>query len=110
MNVGVATGIPASIAGIPVAQASGSDIDRTHADTAAQRSAISAELHAEKAAGIGETDGEDHAIDERDADGRTPWEFGPAKPAANPQAEEETAQRKSRDVTGESGGQLDLTG
>ena len=110
MNVGVATGIQASIAGIPVAQTSGSDIDRARTDTAAQQRANATDANAEKAAGIGETDGEDHQTDDRDADGRRPWEFGGSKKAAKPQAEDESGVRLSKDLTGESGGQLDLTG
>lgn len=109
MNVGVATGIPASIAGIPVAQTYGTDVDRTHSETAAQRRTEATDATAEKAAGIGEPDCEDHQVDDRDADGRRLWEFGPPK-LAKPQADEEAEERKSRDVTGESGGQLDLTG
>ena len=112
MNVGISTGIPASIAGIPVAQTSGSEIDRARADTAAQRRTTAAEVLAEKAAGIGETDGENHQTDDRDADGRRVWEFGDGKKVAKPAAEEEeeVIERHSRDVSGESGGQLDLTG
>ena len=110
MNVGVSTGIPASIAGIPIAQTSGSESDRIRADTSAQRSTAAAEDHAKRAEGIGAADGEDHQTDDRDADGRRPWEFGPAKTVAKPQAEEDVVERHSRDASGESGGQLDVTG
>lgn len=111
MNVGAATGLPASFAGIPVAQTSGSEVDRARTDSEAMRRANAADAEAEKAAGIGETDGENHQADERDADGRRPWEFGAARQHEKPGAEDEpTEQRQSRDVTGESGGELDLTG
>ncbi len=66
------------------------------------------EQKAEAAAGIGETDGEDHQTDERDADGRRPWEFPPKKRNS---AEDPAKQPpQSRDTTGESGNLLDLTG
>jgi hypothetical protein len=111
MNVGVVTGIPASFAGIPGAQAGSSDVDRAKTETAAQHRTTTSELHAEKAAGIGEADGQDHEIDDRDADGRLPWELGSGDAIAKPQtASPEIDERQSRDATGDSGGQLDLTG
>lgn len=110
MNVGVATGLPASFAGIPVAQTGGAEIDRTRTEAAALRRAEAADAQAEKAAGIGETDGEDHQTDDRDADGRRPWEFGPAPTAVSQNALEAEEPRQSKDLSGEAGGQLDLTG
>jgi hypothetical protein len=93
-----------------VAQSSSSDVDRTRGEAAALRRANAADAQAEKAAGIGETDGEDHETEERDADGRRLWEFGPGKPPVQAKQEESLEDRQSRDASGESGGQLDLTG
>ena len=112
MNLAAVIGIPASVAGTAMAQASGSDIDRAKADTAAQRRATTSEIHAEKAAGIGEADGEDHTINDRDADGRQAWDPGSgvtAQPSAAP-SEEDAESRQSRDPSGASGGELDITG
>ena len=113
MNFPVSTGLPANIAGIPVAQTSG-EVNRARADAAAQRRTGAAEAHAEKAAGIGEADGKDHQTDERDADGRRPWEIPRAHEVAIPPVDDafdqQAEKRQSRDATGESGGQLDLTG
>lgn len=112
MNLAAATGVPASAAGIALAQTSGSDIDRAKANTAAQQRSFSSEMLAEKAAGIGETDGEDHAIDDRDADGRQAWDpgSGAAAHSALRPSEPEPDARQGRDPTGDSGGELDITG
>lgn len=108
MNFGITSGLPASIAGIPVAQTGSSEVDRARSEAAAQRRAAATDAKAEQAAGIGETDGNDHEVSERDADGRRPWEFGPA--GRQQPADEQPTARQSRDLSGESGGQLDLTG
>jgi hypothetical protein len=65
---------------------------------------------AENAAGIGETDGEDHEAEERDADGRRLWEEpvnsdgSPQSPQADPDAP------RSKDASGQRGNLLDLSG
>lgn len=110
MNIGVVGGIPASIAGSPLAQTSGSDVDRTKTATAAQSRAHASAILADKAAGIGETDGKDHQTEDRDADGRRPWEFGPPAVGAELHAECDAAERQSRDASGASGSQLDVSG
>jgi len=120
MNVGISAGIPASIAGAPMAQISGSEVDRAKTETAAQRRAQTSEIKAEQAAGIGATDGEDHTISDRDADGRRMWEL-PARhaaPNANTDANTDTetseqaptTEHHSIDPTGDRGGLLDLSG
>lgn len=112
MNLTAATGIPASTAGISLAQASGSDIDRAKSNTAAQQRVTASELRAEKAAGIGETDGEDHTIDDRDADGRQAWDSGSGITALAPSGHEspEAEMRQGRDPSGNAGSELDITG
>ena len=104
MNLAATTGVPASIAGTAVAQSSGSDLDRAKSNTAAQQRTITSELHAETAAGVGETDGEDHTINDRDADGRQMWEFKSRESAGAAKS------RQSRDPSGKSGGELDISG
>lgn len=112
MNFGISSGLPASIAGIPIAQSGSGEIDRTRSETAAQRRAAATDAKAEQAAGIGETDGDNHETEERDADGRRPWEFGPAGRVSplEEAGDDHLTTRQSRDLSGNSGGQLDLTG
>ncbi len=102
----------ASGAATPLAQSKGSDVDRAEQETSAQERQFQHELKAEQAAGIGETDGEEHETEDRDADGRRPWELPPKK--GEPKAETDAASTDepmhSRDATGACGNQLDLTG
>ena len=83
-------------------------VERAGQDVGAQHRNAVYEKKAEAAAGIGETDGEDHQTDERDADGRRPWEFPPKK--QNSTDDPSKQQPQSRDTTGESGNLLDLSG
>jgi hypothetical protein len=104
-------GIFGSIATAPAAQR-GADAERAQHETTRQQGEVKNDAQAAKAAGIGETDGDEHGANERDADGRRPWEIGPRDKkkdtAADPTAA--PAPRQSKDVTGATGGQLDLTG
>jgi hypothetical protein len=110
MSVGP-LGFFGSIATSPATQRT-SDSDRVAQDASRKQGEIKNEAQAEKAARIGETDGDEHSTNERDADGRRPWEIG-----SRSKAQEETSQsdqlpplRQSKDVSGTSGTQLDLTG
>jgi hypothetical protein len=75
-----------------------------HAVRAKEHSQRAAELAA-AAAGIGQADGEDHQVADRDGDGRRPWQRPPAPPPVP-----EPAAPKDRDPSGERGGLLDLSG
>jgi hypothetical protein len=99
-----------SVAASPLAQRA-SDSDRVHQDTAREQAETSNDLQAEKAAGIDETDGQEHSPNERDADGRRPWEIA-AREKKLAVADDATPHpiRQSRDITGTTGTQLDLTG
>ncbi len=100
-----------SAAATPLAQSKGSDVDRAEQETSAQERQFQHELKAEQAAGIGQTDGEEHETEDRDADGRRLWELPPKKAkAASDVAMAEDSTQHSRDVTGDCGNQLDLTG
>lgn len=112
MSVGPLGGIASSAAGSPLAQTKGSEIERAEQDASNQQRRIQNEQKAESAAGIGETDGEDHETAERDADGRRLWEAPPdgEETAAADETTPPEAPRKSVDATGASGTQLDLTG
>jgi hypothetical protein len=107
MSVGPLGGVNASAAGTPLAQTKSSDVERTSQDVGAQSRGAVYERKAESAAGVGETDGQDHQTGERDADGRRPWEIPPVK-QKNPAEDAKSSQ--SRDASGESGNLLDLTG
>ena len=69
MSVGPTNGVGGSIAGTPLSQICGSEVDRTAHDTAAQHRVRGARERAERADGIGQTD-EDYQIGDRDANGR----------------------------------------
>jgi hypothetical protein len=100
-----------SIAASPAAQR-GADSERVQQDTVRQHGEANSDRLAESAAGIGETDGDEHGTNERDADGRRPWEIAPnakRKEGAD-LANDLPPLRQSKDVTGTTGAQLDLTG
>jgi hypothetical protein len=105
MSIGPMGGLPASVAGLPTAQAKGSEVDRGPQELAAgQRQAYHAQKAAD-AANVGQTDGEDHETADRDADGRLAW-----MPADTARRKDDHAPPRSRDATGQSGNFLDLTG
>ena len=111
MSVGP-LGFFGSVAATPLPQSQGSDADRAAQETAGQTGQTANAAKAENAAGIGETDGQEHGPAERDADGRRIWEKSPGKkrPAAPPPEAPASASIQSKDATGDSGTQLDLTG
>ena len=110
MSIGPASGVLASIAGSPLAQTSGSDVDRARHDTTARDRHVQSVQKADSASGIGETDGQEHETNERDADGRRAWEIGPPADTSSDQpAADQAASVQSKDATGESGNSLDLT-
>jgi hypothetical protein len=105
-------GLLSSTAGTALSQTSGSESERTQKDTLTQRRGVDADLHAERSSGIGQTE-QDQQSSERDADGRRLWENPAAAkkgPAHAGEAEIEVEARQSKDATGQSGTQLDLTG
>ena len=108
MSVGPLGGLAGSAAGSPLAQTQGSDIEKAQQDVNAQQRQIQTEKKAESAAGIGETDGEDHETEERDADGRRIWEE--ASKGHNEQDDEAESSHPSKDASGQKGNLLDLTG
>ncbi len=103
-----------SIAATPLAQTQGSDVDRAALETAGQARQVANDLKAENAAGVGQTDGEEHQSSDRDADGHRLWENTPGKPAKHASAAADQSPPAvppaSKDPTGQSGNQLDLTG
>ena len=112
MSLGPLGGVTASAAGAPLAQTTGSDIEKAQQDAGGQTRRVQADQKADNASGIGEADGEDHETAERDADGRRLWEPSAPKEAAGPSEEDAHApgNRRSKDSTGQSGNLLDLSG
>ncbi len=110
MSIGPSAGLAGSVAGTPLAKASSSDSDRASQEVAAQQRQVASDKKAESAAGIGETDGEDHQAEDRDADGRRLWEETPeeSKKPGNDDPKETPARVK--DASGQSGNLLDLSG
>jgi hypothetical protein len=112
MSVGPLGGVAGSVAGSPLAQTKGAEPERAQQDALAQQRRVESDQKADAAAGIGQTDGEDHEAAERDADGRRLWEPPPEADTAE-QAQQQPGpppRRQSRDATGQSGNLLDLSG
>jgi hypothetical protein len=100
-------GLAGSVAATSLAQTMGSEVDRAQQATGNQDRRVRNEQRAESAAGIGEADGDDHQTDQRDADGRRPWEM--PERAASP-SEPSSGPRMSKDASHQSGNLIDLTG
>jgi hypothetical protein len=110
MNVGPLGGVAVSAAGAPLSQTAGGEAERVQKDALSHQRNVDSSQKAERAAGIGQTN-EDQQTSERDADGRRPWEAPVAVAKQETPAEVTTiAARQSKDATGQSGTQLDLTG
>jgi len=109
MSIGSSGGVTNSAAGVPLAQVKGSVVERAQQDLGAQQRRVQNDTRAESAAGIGQTDGEDHATSDRDADGRQFWRpAGRAKTRG--EGEEKPTEKAAKDPSGECGNQLDLSG
>lgn len=99
-----------SAAGSPLAQSKGSEVTRAQQETARQARQTDSAQKAEAASGIGRAD-EDEQMSDRDADGRRIWEIGPdGKRRPKSPADEAVDVPLSKDPTGNSGRQLDLSG
>lgn len=109
MSVGP-MGTVGGAAGSQLAQSQGSDVTRTQQDTASQARQTRMDDKAQAAAGVGQTEQDEQAND-RDADGRRPWEIpAPPEPTAESDAGADEASRAGKDPTGVTGSQLDLQG
>ena len=95
-------------AATPLTQSKGTDVDRAVQETSAHNEKTSSDTRAEEAAGIGQTDGDQHEIEEREGDGRMPWQLPGT--GQNNSDSESSKKPPSRDTTGQCGNLLDLTG
>jgi hypothetical protein len=109
MSIGLLSNIGGSAAGTSLAQLRGSDTDRAQQDTTARELRAQSDQKAEVAAGVGQTDGDDHQTAERDADGRQLWNF--SRRQDQPEADNGSPQQPcGKDASGQSGNVLDLSG
>ncbi|HEY2828039.1 MAG TPA: hypothetical protein VGJ04_10600 [Pirellulales bacterium] len=99
-------------AGTPLPQSKGADANRAIQEVAAQKSQTQSDLAAERAAGVGETDGNEHEIEDREADGRLPWALpaGIESRSVAPPESSKSSETSDRHMTGQCGKILDLTG
>jgi hypothetical protein len=102
-------GILGAAAGSGLAQRAGNEVDRAKQEAIGQQRQVELAQQAENAAGIGETN-EDQQSEERDADGRRPWEIGGRQPADDQQETSPDSPPRPRDPSGQRGNTLDLTG
>jgi hypothetical protein len=111
VSIGPLGGIVGSAAGSPLAQTSGSEVERAGQEAGAEHRRVQSDRKADAAAGIGQADGEDHEPAERDADGRSPWKFSQGKKPsdADEESNASTEQKHVKDAAGQSGSLLDLT-
>ncbi len=109
MSIGLISSIASSVAGTSLAQTRGSEIDRGQQENSAHELRAKSDLNAETAAGVGQTDGDNHQTADRDADGRRLWEFTRRLGDRDAGAEESGA-AQMKDPTGQCGNELDLSG
>ena len=109
MSIGPFSGIAGSVAGTPLAQTRGSEVERAQQEIAAQELRDRSRQRAETAAGIGQADGDNHQTAQRDADGRRLWEF-PQPSGERGAGPEEPRRSPSQDPAGSSGNTLDVSG
>lgn len=109
MSIGPTSAVAGSAAGSPLSQTSGAEVDRAGQDAAAFQRRVHANEKAAQAAGVGQTDGEDHETEERDADGRRLWEEPPEATKESTEDNDDAA-RQSKDASGQRGNLLDLSG
>jgi len=84
-----------------------SDLSRGQIEAAARKRQQSLELKAEQAAGVGQPDDDEFKAEDRQPDGRLPWQL-PESAAGQSEATDESG-RQSPDVVGGRGINLDLT-
>ena len=111
MDVGPVPSL-ASAAGAPLAQTAGPEADRAQGEAAVNQRGQHYDLKADRAAGIGQTDGDQHTAEERYGDGRQPWKMPPTGQTP-PAADDDQSTRKApapRDPSGASGRLIDLSG
>lgn len=110
MSIG-SLGIIGGISAAPQSQRNATADRAATENTRLQNAAVNDQA-AVDAAGIGKTEEDSQTTSERDADGRLDWQRRGKQPEQKPTAPDVAANEpvKSRDLTGDSGGTLDLQG
>jgi hypothetical protein len=109
MSIG-SLGLIGSLAGTPLAQAKGSDVDRNKEGAGNHQRQVDSVERASAAAGIGLTQ-EDSQTSDRDADGRRLWEVDPHSASSGEATTDASAEApRSKDPEGIAGQSLDLSG
>lgn len=83
MSIELLSSLLPSAAGIPLAQTAGSDVARIKTQQADHQRDMRLHELADQAAGVAEPDGNDLPTEDRDADGRQPWQRSQAGGAAD---------------------------
>jgi len=109
MNVGPMSGVVGSAAGAPLSQTAGSETERAKKDATATQRQVDNDTKAEKASGVGQTES-DEGTSDRDADGRRLWEQAAAAKQDDTQPSDPEPPNQTKDPTGQSGSELDLSG
>ena len=109
MNVTPLPPVLIGASAVPLAQAKGSEVERTAQESVQHDRQVQTDTKAEMAAGIGATE-EQNASSDRDADGRRLWEAPRDNKKMKPEPDVDDQERASRDATGDCGTQLDLSG
>jgi len=113
MSIGLLSNIGGSVAGSSLAQVRGADVDRAQQEHGARELKAQGDEKAELAAGVGQTDGDEHQTADRDADGRQVWQLRRGAPAQRRGEQEQDVnppENRVKDPTGQSGNMLDLSG
>jgi hypothetical protein len=104
MTIESTASVTVSAAGVPIAQAAGTDLDAARLAASAAQLKHDADQRAARAAGIAQADGDDLQAGERDSDGRSAWILRrrTMDPTSEPFAERRDSDGPGRilDVTG----------
>ncbi len=102
---------PASAAGRPWRSRKGRRAIARRRESAIHQRGVQYDAKADQAAGIGQTDGEEHTTEDRYGDGRQPWQLPAAgEPATDADNQDEEKPPAPRDPSGPSGRLIDLSG
>jgi hypothetical protein len=97
------------MAGSPLARKGGPEVDLAAQAASAERRSVDSRRKAGNAAGVGQTDGDSHTTDERDADGRRLLESTPQQADSTEQQRQDSGCRDESAPDGH-GSLLDLSG
>lgn len=106
MSVESLAGLLPSAAGLPRAQVAGTDAQRVQAAAVRQQRDLLLRQLADRSAGVAEPDGRDMLAEDRDANGRQPWQ----RALSHHDPQNQDPSRASRTAGSECGKAIDLVG